>query len=247
MSDEIDRPMTADDAERILRRTEYWHYPFDLPWTTVGASKAGTDDRHQQRRHHFFEPLLERHGGSLAGKRVLDLGCCQGFWTFQAARAGAEHCLGLDSSPAFIDEARALRTVLDVPNCEFRRTHLEDDVWWADEAAFDVTLYLGLFYHLADPLSVMRRGMALTRQSIVVDTVVTQGEEPILALVPRNLAEPSTRNSELSTGIRVKPTPAALVTLLRDGGFTDVEVLPNRGPMPRDYVSGNRVSVIAHR
>lgn len=244
---EGDRPMAAAEAERVLKQTEYWHYPFELPWTSVGASKAGTDQRHEQRRRHFFEPLLARHGGSLAGKRVLDLGCCQGFWTFEAARAGAAYCLGLDSSPAFIEEARALRTVLGVPNCEYRRAHLEDDVWWAGEEPFDVTLFLGLFYHLADPLSVLRRGMALARRSIVVDTVVTPGSEPILALVPRNLAEPSTRNSGLSTGIRVKPTPAALVALLEDGGFREVEVLPNRGEMPRDYVNGNRVSVIAHR
>lgn len=243
----VDAPMTRAEAERVLRGTEYWHYPFDLPWASVSASKTGTNERHEQRRRHFFEPLVERFGGSLAGGRVLDLGCCQGFWAFEAARAGAASCLGLDSSAAFIEEARALRTILGVEGCEFRQAHLEDDVWWEGLAPFDVVLYLGLFYHLADPLSVLRRGMALCRGSIVVDTVVTQGEEPILALVPRNPNEPSTRNSGLSTGIRVKPTPAALVALLKDGGFGEVEVLPNREPMPRDYVNGNRVSVIAHR
>lgn len=183
----------------------------------------------------------------MAGKRVLDLGCCQGFWTLEAAQAGAGFCLGLDSSEAFIREARALRTVFGADACEFRQAHLEEDLWWQDLEPFDVTLFLGLFYHLADPISVMRRAMALTGETMIVDTVVQQRDEPLLLLVPRNLDEPSTKNSGLSTGIRVQPTPAALVALLEDGGFTSVEVLPNRGPLPRDYESGRRVSVIGRR
>lgn len=105
---DVDARLSEAEAERVLRGTEYWHYPFDLPWGDVGASKPGTDDRHEQRKRHFFAPLLVGFGGSLAGKRVLDLGCCQGFWTLEAARSGAAACLGLDSSEAFITELNRL-------------------------------------------------------------------------------------------------------------------------------------------
>lgn len=244
---QTDERLNREDAEQILRRTEYWHYPFQLPWAEVHASKTNTDDRHQQRRKHFFEPLLALHDGSLAGKRVLDLGCCQGFWTLEAARAGAKSCLGLDSSSAFIEEARALRTIFAIDNCEFQQAHLEEDLWWVDLEPFDVTLFLGLFYHLADPISVTRRAMALTKQTIVIDTVVQNREEPLLLLVPRNLNEPSTHKSGLSTEIRVQPTTSALVMLLKDGGFNTVTVLPNQPPMPKDYMNNRRVSVIGQR
>jgi len=244
---QTDQQLSMDEAERILRNTEYWHYPFQLPWDDVHASKANTDDRHQQRRKHFFEPLLALYGGSLQGKRVIDLDCCQGFWTLEAARAGAESCLGLDSSEAFIEEARALRTVFSIDNCAFQQAHLEDDLWWVDLEPFDVTLFLGLFYHLADPLSVTRRAMALTNETIVIDTVVQQRDEPLLLLKPRNADEPSTNKSGLSTGIRVQPTTAALVMLLEDGGFSKVTVLQNQPPMPKDYMNNRRVSVIGQR
>lgn len=244
-----ERRCSDDDGgcRAVLKGTDYWHYPFDLPWGHVGASKPGTDERHAQRRAYFFEPLLAEVGGSLAGKRVLDLGCCQGFWTLEAARSGASACLGLDSSEAFIREARALRTLLGDTACAFQQAHLEDDLWWADRDPFDVTLFLGLFYHLADPVSVFRRAAALTRESMVIDTVVRQRDEPLLLLVPRNPHEPSTMNSGLSTGLRVQPTPAALVALLEDAGFASVRVLPVTGPMPQDYATGRRVSVLAHR
>jgi SAM-dependent methyltransferase len=239
--------LTEQDAERILRGTEYWHYPFDLPWGRVAPTKPGTEHRHEQRRRHFFEPLIERHGGSLAGKRMLDLGCCQGYWSFEAARAGAASCLGIDSSPTFVAEARALRTLYGIDACDFRQAHLEDDPWWSGLAPFDVTLFLGLFYHLADPTFVLRRAMALTRETIVVDTVVQQRDEALLVILPRDLDEPSTSGSGLVTKIRVLPTPAALRALLEDGGFTATEVLPIRGAMPRDYTEGRRMTLIARR
>lgn len=140
-----------------------------------------------------------------------------------------------------------MRALTGADACEFRQAHLEDDPWWDGLRPFDVTLFLGLFYHLADPISVFRRAAALTREAMVIDTVVQQREEPLLLLVPRNPDEPSTMNSGLSTGIRVQPTPAALVALLRDAGFASTEVLPVRGPMPADYASGRRVAVLGRR
>ncbi|MDQ3779112.1 MAG: hypothetical protein M3354_01005, partial [Chloroflexota bacterium] len=96
-------------------------------------------------------------------------------------------------------------------------------------------------------ISVTRRAMALTKQTIVIDTVVQNREEPLLLLVPRNLNEPSTHKSGLSTEIRVQPTTSALVMLLKDGGFNTVTVLPNQPPMPKDYMNNRRVSVIGQR
>ena len=72
---DVDVRLGAEEAERVLSGTEYWHYPFDLPWGDVSASKPGTDDRHEQRRRYFFSPLLDGVGGSLADKWVLDFGC----------------------------------------------------------------------------------------------------------------------------------------------------------------------------
>jgi tRNA (mo5U34)-methyltransferase len=245
--EDADVGLSEREAESVLRRAEYWHYPFDLPWGHVAASKVHHQERHQLRRQHFFEPLLRAHGGSLAGRRVLDLGCCQGFWSFEAARAGADACLGLDSSPAFIDEARALRIVLGVGNCAFRRAHLEDDDWGRDLQPFDVTLFLGLFYHLTDPVHVLRRAMALTRETIVVDTEVRPADGAVMVLVGRDLGEPTTAGSRLSSKLRVLPSTDALLALLADGGFGACEVLKPAAGMPEEYLNGQRISILARR
>jgi SAM-dependent methyltransferase len=255
----IDRPLTEQEAEVILGRAEYWHYPFELPSGRTVPGKPGADVRHHQRWDHFFQPLLQSYGGSLAGKRILDLGCCQGFWSFEAARSGAASCLGIDSSAAFIAEARALQTILRIDNCTFRHAHLEDEPWWLGIEPVDICLFLGLFYHLTDPITVLRRAMALTREVMVVDTQVwAQGappraaadppeNAPALILIRRNANEPTTVRSDITSMLRTVPTVPALVALLEDGGFATKGVLQPQPPMPEDYMEGRRISIIARR
>lgn len=237
--------MDRETAERILRNTEYWHYPFDLPWGRTAPNKVGHDQRHFQRRRHFFQPLLDLYDGSLDGKGVLDLGCCQGFWSFECARAGAE-VFGIDSSEAFIDEAVALKTVLESDRCEFLRAHLEEDAWWTKAGKRPITLFLGLFYHLTDPVFVLRKAMERTQDTIIVDTEVVPGEESKLVLKSRDLVEPTTRKSNLSSKLRVVPTVSAVMELLKDGGFEPTCIEPV-GDVPEDYLARTRVSVMGRR
>src|SRR5262245_49971380 len=100
--------MDRTASEQLLRDVDYWHYPFDLPSGTTIPGRPGVDpQRHFLRKRHFFDPLVQHYGGSLHGKNVLDLGCCQGFWCMNASRAGAR-CVGIDSSEEFIREAGAV-------------------------------------------------------------------------------------------------------------------------------------------
>ena len=240
--------MTKQEAESILRSVEYWHYPFELPGGTTKPSRPGVDERrHQLRKRHFFDPLVALYGGSLNGKSVLDLGCCQGFWSFQASRAGAERCLGTDSSSAFVAEAKAIAVELEIGNCEFRCQHLENDLWWTDLQPFQVTFFLGLFYHLADPILVFRKAASLTQETMVIDTEIVPGEGSFLTIVGRDPQEPTTVRSNISSKIRLVPTKQALCDLLANEGFSVIQCLQPHPPIPPEYLSGNRLSIIAQR
>jgi len=240
--------MTIEDANALIRQVKYWHYPFDLPWGTTLPSRPGVDpQRHLLRKKHFFDKLVSRYSGSLKGKTVLDLGCCQGFWSFQASQSGAAHSVGIDSSKAFVSEAQALAVVLGIDNCEFRCRLLETDPWWEEVSRSDITLMLGLFYHLVDPIFVLRRAASLTSETLVVDTEIVTGEGVFLRLLPRNLDEPTTCGSNLVSKIRVVPTRQALVSLIADAGFKRIECLEPESPMPPEYLSGHRISVIARK
>jgi tRNA (mo5U34)-methyltransferase len=87
-------------------------------------------------------------------KRVLDIGCWDGMWSFEAERRGAAEVVGTDlvdqrpnAAESTLRVAAALRSsqVRYVPSLS---------VYEIEKLGkkFDIILYLGVFYHLKDPL-----------------------------------------------------------------------------------------------
>jgi tRNA (mo5U34)-methyltransferase len=240
--------MTKQEAEAILRNVEYWHYPFTLPSGTTVPSRPGADPkRHLLRKTHFFDRLVSRYSGSLQGKSVLDLGCCQGFWSFHATRAGAARCDGIDSSETFVRQAQAVAILLGIQNCNFRCRQLEDDPWWEEQVPCEITLMLGLFYHLLDPIFVLRKAAALTLETLVVDTRILPNRGMALGVFQRDPNEPTTCQSNVASGLRLVPTRRALLSLISDAGFDEIECVKPHWRMPLEYHTGRRITVIASK
>lgn len=240
--------MNRAEACEILHKAEYWHYAFDLPWGRTVPGKKGWAKRVELRKKHFFTPLLDRYKGALQGKRVLDLGCCQGYWSFAARAARAKHCLGIDSSPAFIREAKAAALVLRVDECSFIQAHLEDDAWWEQVGSGpEITLLLGTLYHLTDPIYVLRKALALTMETIIIDGEVVPEDSPSFHLRKRTPGEPTTIRSGMTSDLRTIPTITGIRALLEDGGFRKIQVLKPSADMPADYHAGTTASIIASR
>lgn len=74
----------------------------------------------------------------LHGKRVLDLGCNEGFFCRAAVEQGALHVLGVDRSRPFIEAARR-----QVPEAEF----LEASWWEVRSGTFDVIFFLSAIHY----------------------------------------------------------------------------------------------------
>ena len=81
--------MQDDEIRERIASFPNWHYQFDLKGNLTPIFKKSHVKRHAQRKKHFFDPLVGLFGGSLEGKRLLDLGCNAGFWSLCAARPGA--------------------------------------------------------------------------------------------------------------------------------------------------------------
>jgi hypothetical protein len=240
--------LNEDQAREILEKAEYWHYRFKFPWGETVPGKPGWAERRELRHNHFFLPLVEQYGGSFKGKRILDLGCCQGYWSFESMKAGAESAIGLDSCLAFVQEARAAALVLGIEGCSFNWAHLEDDAWWEElSGPREITLLLGTLLHLTDPIYVLRRAMRQTTETIVIDGEVAAGEDPRFHLKRRIPGEPTTLRSNFTSELRTVGTVSAITALLKDGGFPNVRVLPASKEMPKDYREGMTASIIASR
>lgn len=113
---------------------------------------------------------FERFGlpADLTGKSVLDIGCWDGFYSFESARRGAA-VVALDCwRPENFFTARAALN-LEIPFHEL-------NVYEATRerlGAFDVTLFLGVLYHLRHPLLALERVCEVTRDLAIIETHVS--------------------------------------------------------------------------
>jgi tRNA (mo5U34)-methyltransferase len=112
---------------------------------------------------------------SLAGLTVLDIGAWDGFFSFEAERRGAARVLATDfyswragwGSRKGFDLAReALGS--RVEDLEIDVLDLSPD----RVGTFDVVFFLGVLYHLPNPLLALERVASVTRGLLIVETVV---------------------------------------------------------------------------
>lgn len=109
---------------------------------------------------------------SLEGVRILDLGCLEGLFAIELARAGAK-TVGIEARLANIEKARFAREALELASCEL----VQDDVrnlCRAKYGSFDSVLCCGILYHLdmPDAIRLIQRISEVTEHVAVVETHV---------------------------------------------------------------------------
>ena len=102
---------------------------------------------------------------------MLDIGAWDGFFSFECERRGAARVLAIDTfawdnygKDGFLLAHKTLNSKV-----EHRRLAAEDiDV--ATLGTFDVVLFLGVFYHLRSPISVLERIRGVTAGTLILET-----------------------------------------------------------------------------
>ncbi|MFN2225647.1 MAG: class I SAM-dependent methyltransferase [Anaerolineae bacterium] len=110
----------------------------------------------------------------LSGKRVLDVGCADGYYSFLAESRGAE-VVSIDVSPS-----QGYTLAHDVLGSRATFHHMSlYDVRPETLGTFDVVFCFGVYYHLKHPLLGMERIAGVTRDYALVESAVAD-----LALPP---------------------------------------------------------------
>ena len=99
--------------------------------------------------------------GSLAGKRVLDVGCGNGYHCWRMLGRGAAEVIGIDPTPLFILQFKALQHYLQQDTIHVLPLTLE--AMPEDLPAFDTVFSMGVLYHRRDPLAHLMSLKAQTR------------------------------------------------------------------------------------
>lgn len=85
----------------------------------------------------------------LKGASVLDIGCNAGFYCLEMKRRNAGYVLGVDTDDRYLNQARFAADRLGV-EIEYKKMSVYD--LGALGRAFDLVLFMGVFYHLRHPL-----------------------------------------------------------------------------------------------
>lgn len=127
-----------------------------------------------------------------SGMRVLDIGARDGFFSFELERRGAD-VLAVDYMPA----ARTgfpIAAQLVGSRVVFRQANIYH-LTPAEIGTFDLVLFLGLLYHLPDPIRALRIVRRLCTWRMYLETLVIEdvmplpdGSEPSLAALHERLA-----------------------------------------------------------
>jgi len=195
-----------------------WHYDYkfegglDFEYRHA-RSKPFLKPEYSLNKFRYIMPwLLQASGGSLAGKRVLDVGCNSGFFAIQCALLGAGDVVGIDARPELVDQANFVRSVVGLENVRFRVL----DFWDMNPedlgGKFDVVLSLSLLFHLADPLAALERIRRMARGHIVFDTMLSRDKDSVLRLY---WEEADDINLNATPGVVAWPSKSAVELMLR--------------------------------
>jgi tRNA (mo5U34)-methyltransferase len=203
-------PSATSDAERrdLLMQLAPWRKgPFNVGGVHIDAEWRS--DLKWQRVAGAID--------SLEGRRVLDVGCGNGYYALRMADAGAAAVLGIDPTLLYVMQFLAVTAYLERPPVSVLPLRLQE---LPDAChAFDTTFSMGVLYHQRSPLDHLRQLRATLRPGgqLVLETIFIPGEESYACT-------PAERYARMKN-VWLLPTLAELSTWLRRTGFRDVEII----------------------
>ena len=185
---------------------------------------------------HGWPQLIRACGGSLKGKRVLDVACNNGGFSVEAIKAGADYVLGIDIVERYLEQAQFIKDALAYDNMEFRNLDVYD-LSAESVGTFDVVLCFGILYHLEDPIRGMKAMSNIATKAMLVDTNLMRPRFGNRFIRHRSLwkmdvvgvgkvVSESTNLWRQGSSCQFAPTEGAVLQMLDFLGFTKVDFLP---------------------
>jgi tRNA (mo5U34)-methyltransferase len=214
---------TRDWLRHQAEAEPYWFQRLEL---FPGYFSPGWDDPAKSKLPYYGLPE------DLTGKRVLDIGCAEGFFSFEAERRGAREVIGIDSFPDsvrrfnIVKEARRSGTtavLMNVYDLEPKRL-----------GTFDLVLCYGVLYHLKHPQLALERILSVCTGTLLLQTHALDDprfqDEPYARFYPYGMLS-GTQGEHYDPTVFWFLNELCCVGMLDLVGFTEIEVL-SRAPHP---------------
>jgi tRNA (mo5U34)-methyltransferase len=214
-----------DFSQELYRKG--WYHSFDLPDGTHLEGIIPVDALEWRWSRYPIPAVLK-------GKRLLDTGAWDGWFSFEAERRGAEvTAIDCVEIPNFLEIHRKLGSRVDYRILDFY------ELPEARLGTFDYVLFLGILYHLKHPLLALEMVCALTTDTAIVESFVIDGDtwrEHIGDVPAMEFYETDELGNQLDNWIG--PSVGCLLAMCRAAGFARVELL---------YAGGLQAGAVCYR
>ncbi len=160
---------------------------------------------------------LKNEIAPLSGRRILDIGCGNGYYALRMMGDGAQLVVGIDPTLLCVFQFLALNHFLAVPAVYVLplRLHELPDA----RNLFDTTFSMGVLYHQREPLEHLAALQATLRPGgeLVLETLILPGAGSLVR-------EPEDRYARMRNVWHL-PTVTALEDWLRQTGFRDIRLV----------------------
>ena len=196
------------ELEAALRGLHPWRKgPYSL--FGVNIDTEWRSDFKWDRLSHAIDPLK--------GRRVLDVGCGSGYHCWRMKGAGAAEVIGIDPTPLFVLQFKAIQHYLKIDSVHVLPLALEQLP--PKLRAFETTFSMGVLYHRRSPIDHLTdlRDTLVSGGQLVLETLVVEGDEDTVFVPPGRYARMG--------NVWFLPSPAALMAWMSKAGFIDVELV----------------------
>lgn len=175
---EVTNEATISELQSAVQAHPFWYHKIQLPGEVVTPGWAP------------LAPEAYRIPADLTGKRVLDVGAWDGFWTFEALKRGAAQVVAIDDFSDYLgllgNEDRSAwatfdlcRDALDYDHEQCQRIEMSVYKATPDKlGTFDYVFFFGTLYHLRYPLLALDMLSSVCDGEIFIETAVCDDFSP---------------------------------------------------------------------
>ena len=205
--DAIDENEQQEIRELLLSLAPWRKGPFEIAGITIDS----------EWQSNLKWDRLKDAIAPLNGRKVLDVGCGNGYYALRMKELGAQTIFGIDPTLLYVMQFLCIQRFRQEKNVFV--LPLRSGELPADARAFDTCFSMGVLYHQRSPLTHLRqlRGLLRPAGQLVLDTMFVPGDESCAFTPPDRYAR--MRN------VWLLPTVAELTTWLRCTGFEDIDVV----------------------
>jgi len=257
-SDKIFRKLPTQnqktETETVLNQYDDWFYSFEFSnGAATNVSDSLVKKIHSDRAEIIFSYLDQLYEEKWQNIECLDIACNQGWFSSQLAIRGAHKVTGFDVRERHIKMANTINGLSSLSNLNFQ---VQDffDVDSDSGKKYDLVFFLGVLYHLDNPLQAIRKIRSLTKKLCVIETQVAKpnpeleccwGSAPNRIGPAIALIESDSVHVGSNKPLVLVPTLNALYRMLYACGFEHLFLGIPTDTMQKQYQNFDRVIIFA--